>query len=695
MVGVSAAPSSPVSTPPPLKRRPDDFRRVMREAHLENMGVYDFLGMRFDSVSMAAADDDEDAEIFFGEFQRQIARIGGATRHGGSQGNGGAFVTVIKAYVGIGILSLPYAISCGGYVAGPVCLAILAWMSYRCILKLIAVAYNISDKLYLQEGNSSKKSGGSKTRFSQVDIEMGILRGESPTRTSSNASGNKNDTKTFVIDNEDAADSSGEDDEESDHEEQFKNEEQKIRTPPKAEQNAQIKAGAPRKKKRKKSKKTYETIPQPTTIGVGGGSVSTDDGVGFATNIASRLSDDMSSSSDKLHPDLSYGVIAYEMLGSLGKLIVDFSIISTQVGFCIAYLIFMPENIRKVLCMETKGEMCPSQGFLTTLIVLLLCPLIWMKSIAALQIPVMAATLALCAGIGWGYMNALGMTETESYNNSTAVKNIMVLLRRLATEKVKEQMGDKHGGADTEVSSLGLVPINYAQFPIFFGIGVFAFEGIGMILPIMNGMSTPGSLPTVLKYATLFLTTLYCSFGTICYLAYGENVSSMITFNYANGKTTSLIILFYVFGIFFSFPLAMFPVFQLIEKLACVEAFFLRVAKMDMQMDETALPPPIRRRHSFLMQSFSVTLFRCAFRFLITATCAVAATLIPHFGLFLSLMGCLSCNILAYILPGFLHMRCFPNQTPREDRFYVWFGILAGIWSFQAILREMFEESED
>ena len=42
---------------------------------------------------------------------------------GGGEGDNSDFetlVTLIKGFVGIGILSLPYAISCGGYVGGPV-----------------------------------------------------------------------------------------------------------------------------------------------------------------------------------------------------------------------------------------------------------------------------------------------------------------------------------------------------------------------------------------------------------------------------------------------------------------------------------------------------------------------------------------------------------------------------------------------
>ena len=39
----------------------------------------------------------------------------------------------------------------------------------------------------------------------------------------------------------------------------------------------------------------------------------------------------------------------------------------------------------------------------------------------------------------------------------------------------------------------------------------------------------------------------------------------MITFNYPQSRITSLVIVFYCLGIFFSFPVQMFPVYALVE----------------------------------------------------------------------------------------------------------------------------------
>ncbi|MCH2554098.1 MAG: amino acid transporter, partial [SAR116 cluster bacterium] len=46
---------------------------------------------------------------------------------------------------------------------------------------------------------------------------------------------------------------------------------------------------------------------------------------------------------------------------------------------------------------------------------------------------------------------------------------------------------------------------------------------------------------------------------------------------------------------------------------------------------------------------------RCLVRFLLTLAAGYFALTIPHFGLFLSLIGCVTCNLLAFILPAYFH----------------------------------------
>ena len=56
-----------------------------------------------------------------------------------------------------------------------------------------------------------------------------------------------------------------------------------------------------------------------------------------------------------------------------------------------------------------------------------------------------------------------------------------------------------------------LVAINWSNYPVFFGLAVFTFEGIGLVLPIQRVMREPETLPALLKIAMLVLTTLFVS----------------------------------------------------------------------------------------------------------------------------------------------------------------------------------------
>jgi len=70
------------------------------------------------------------------------------------------------------------------------------------------------------------------------------------------------------------------------------------------------------------------------------------------------------------------------------------------------------------------------------------------------------------------------------------------------------------------------------QLPHFFGTAVYAFEGIGVVLPCQNKMETPTDMKGktgVLNKAMLPVLVLYGVFGICGYIVYGEDVKASIT----------------------------------------------------------------------------------------------------------------------------------------------------------------------
>lgn len=75
---------------------------------------------------------------------------------------------------------------------------------------------------------------------------------------------------------------------------------------------------------------------------------------------------------------------------------------------------------------------------------------------------------------------------------------------------------------------------SWAQLPLYFGTAIYAFEGIGVILPLENNMKTPqdfGGLTGVLNTGMVIVAVLYTAVGFFGYLKYGDAVKGSITLN--------------------------------------------------------------------------------------------------------------------------------------------------------------------
>lgn len=78
----------------------------------------------------------------------------------------------------------------------------------------------------------------------------------------------------------------------------------------------------------------------------------------------------------------------------------------------------------------------------------------------------------------------------------------------------------------------GVVLFNSSTFLSMIGSAIYAYEGIGTIIPIMRKAEKPEDAAKVLFYvcATVFL--IYCGFATYCYFIYGDELTQpLITSN--------------------------------------------------------------------------------------------------------------------------------------------------------------------
>ena len=72
----------------------------------------------------------------------------------------------------------------------------------------------------------------------------------------------------------------------------------------------------------------------------------------------------------------------------------------------------------------------------------------------------------------------------------------------------------------------GIQAVNGNEYWGMVGFSCYAFEGIGVVMPIMSACECPEKFDKILFYALLTLTVIYCFFGNFCYLVIGTDLDT-------------------------------------------------------------------------------------------------------------------------------------------------------------------------
>lgn len=99
------------------------------------------------------------------------------------------------------------------------------------------------------------------------------------------------------------------------------------------------------------------------------------------------------------------------------------------------------------------------------------------------------------------------------------------------------------------------------QLPLYFGTAIYAFEGIGLVLPLKKDMREQeafGGFSGVLNTAMIIVGCLYTGMGFYGFLKYGEEVSGSITLNLPSTPVNEVCRLMFALAIFLSYALQMY-----------------------------------------------------------------------------------------------------------------------------------------
>eukprot|EP00468_Gymnochlora_sp_CCMP2014_P000029 CAMPEP_0167741940 /NCGR_PEP_ID=MMETSP0110_2-20121227/1139_1 /TAXON_ID=629695 /ORGANISM="Gymnochlora sp., Strain CCMP2014" /LENGTH=505 /DNA_ID=CAMNT_0007626055 /DNA_START=887 /DNA_END=2404 /DNA_ORIENTATION=+ len=312
-------------------------------------------------------------------------------------------------------------------------------------------------------------------------------------------------------------------------------------------------------------------------------------------------------------------IVTFQDLGFLvggqsGKLAVEISLVISQMSFVCAYYLFIGQMISLAI---DKSGFVNSKMFWTILSCIASIPLVYIKSVKNLVFPAIFADIIIVFGI-------LTVIVYDFLEIDTVHENVEAF---------------RFGG-----------------LPLFFGIAVFAFEGIGMVLPVAQSMENQKEFPSVLRHSFIHLLVALIIIGALSYSAYGGHTKNPILLSLPRTPFVTSIMLLYCFALYCTVPIQMFPATNILEK------------------------------YSYFNTIFRGNIY--VHRFVVVLVVGLIASVIPNFGLFLNVIGAVTGTMIAFILPTYLYMKITNNFKQLLPMSALIFGAVGGFIAFVMSLVE-------
>jgi proton-coupled amino acid transporter len=174
------------------------------------------------------------------------------------------------------------------------------------------------------------------------------------------------------------------------------------------------------------------------------------------------------------------------------------------------------------------------------------------------------------------------------------------------------------------------MPPNPSALAIFFGIAAYIFEGIGLVVDQQKSMVNPRQFEPMMWGVYVAVLVIVIPLGWVGYLAFGSTIHSVIIEDLPQDSIiTKLGSASLCAALWASIPIQLFPVFALVEN--------------------TLFSP----------STPGLVLKRIGVRTIIPGILTGVAISIPHFGLFMSLIGGFGCGSLAFEVPALLYLVYF------------------------------------
>ncbi|KAK8965666.1 Lysine histidine transporter-like 3 [Platanthera guangdongensis] len=289
---------------------------------------------------------------------------------------------------------------------------------------------------------------------------------------------------------------------------------------------------------------------------------------------------------------VSFGDLGLAVAGRGGRLAVDLMIVLSQSGFCVGYLVFISNTLTHIL------PRSPSKFLSLAAILPFQLALNSIRSLTVL------APLSIFADI----VDIAAMTVVLGVDFTAFARQQPDLIA--------------FGGPSVVLYGLG--------------VAVYAFEGIGMVLPLESEAANKANFGRTLGLSMAAISAIYAAFGSFGYMAFGEKTRDIITTNLGAGLIPIVVQIGLCINLFFTLPIMMNPVYEVAERWTCGKRYCMWL------------------RWGLVMAVSLITL------------------LVPNFTDFLSLVGSSVCCILGFVLPAAFHLRVFGAEMG-------WIGIASDL----------------
>lgn len=335
------------------------------------------------------------------------------------------------------------------------------------------------------------------------------------------------------------------------------------------------------------------------------------------------------------NPRASFACIADSACGWIGRLSVQVSLVISQFGICIAYIIFISQLVNSIGHVGTPWIMC--------VLFPILVPLCLIRSVEHLEYPNLIADVLILFGLMVVIVyGCFAMASTD------AIDTLLWSIRGDAWN-LQELLEDPHYKA--------VVPFKPQTCGIFIGMAIFTFEGVPMVLPIRNSMAKKERFMPLFAGLFMCIALFFCLFGLFGYISYKKRVQTVVLLNLPEDSLWTLVAkVGYMLALCFSTPLMFLPAARITE----LWAFGASEKDPDKDGDRVWLINAMR--------TFEILMF-----FVIALLCG------SHFERFLAFIGATCCAPVAFIYPALFHLiLCADGTTAKAlDVLLLCFGLCA------------------